>query len=220
MARTARAAHSVGFTGTDMAYAELYEVTCKTEEDCVEPCADRGGEPEMCEASQCLPNPDMSSDCLPPPVWSNLGAIRFTSDLTVDAVQLVVVDTAYSDALIAEELALALEVPESASIEGITVEVRKASGGYVVDDSVRIVKGGMIGSAERASTTEWGQDFAWVTYGGPDDLWGETWTPADVNADDFGVALSALYTRTAGNTRAWAYVDQVRVTVHYSLACD
>src|SRR5690606_25279014 len=143
-----------------------------------------------------------------------------TSDLTVDAVQLVVVDTAYSDALIAEELALALEVPESASIEGITVEVRKASGGYVVDDSVRIVKGGMIGSAERASTTEWGQDFAWLSYGGPDDLWGETWTPADVNAEDFGVALCALYTRTAGNTRAWAYVDQVRVTVHYSLACD
>jgi hypothetical protein len=31
------------------------------------------------------------------------------------------------------------------------------------------------------------------------DLWAETWTAADLNADDFGVALSVFYTKSVGN---------------------
>jgi hypothetical protein len=57
-----------------------------------------------------------------------------------------------------------------------------------------------------------------AVYGGPEDLWGETWTPADLNSEDFGVALNAIYTDTAGNGRA--YVDIVYVTVNYATSCE
>ena len=57
-----------------------------------------------------------------------------------------------------------------------------------------------------------------VTYGGADDLWGEHWTPEAVNASDFGLAFSVAYTGAAGNTRA--YVDTVRVKVHYEVTCE
>lgn len=181
----------------------------------MEPCLSRGSEQEMCAASECLPNPDMSMDCLPPPVWSNLSGIRASSDVQADATQLVVVATPYNDPVIADEFKL--EIPESAAIHGITVEVRRSSGGYVTDDSVRIVNGGTIGGAERAENVEWEQDFTWATYGGPDDSWGQAWTADEVNADDFGVAISTFYTRSVGNTRA--YIDQVRVTIHYGIEC-
>ena len=111
-----------------------------------------------------------------------------------------------------------LEVPSAARIDGIIVEIRRSGDEFVADDSVRIVKEGHIGAAERASTAVWTQGFSWASYGGPEDLWGEDWTPDDLNADDFGVALSVLYANTVGNTRA--YVDQVRLSVHYTLQCE
>src|SRR5690606_4970814 len=99
-------------------------------------------------------------------------------------------------------------------IQGITVTIRRAGGNddSAVDGAVRLIKGGVIGAADRSSPTPWtGPEYVDVDYGGEDDLWGETWTPADVNAADFGVALSTLYTQSAGNGRA--YVDIIYVTV-------
>jgi hypothetical protein len=153
--------------------------------------------------------------CLPPPIWTNLESIQYEATSLTDAIQQVVVATPYQDLLLVDQFAL--EVPPTATIEGITVEVRRASTGSIGDASVRIVKGGTVGTSERAGSGEWGGEFEWVTYGGPSDLWGETWTPADLVAADFGVALSALYMNTVGNSRA--YVDQVRVTVHYRVVC-
>jgi hypothetical protein len=132
-----------------------------------------------------------------------------------DAVQLIAVSTPYRDRLLTKQFKL--EVPPSAVILGITVEIRKAGEDPVSDDSVRIIKGGVVGDAERASSDKWSQALSWSTYGGPQDLWGETWTAADLNSDEFGVATSVLYGRTVGNARA--YVDEVRATVHYSISC-
>ena len=57
------------------------------------------------------------------------------------------------------------------------------------------------------------------TYGGPSDLWGSTWTPAEINAGGFGVAFAATYTGATGSEAA--RVDAIRVTVHYAgLACN
>jgi len=49
-------------------------------------------------------------------------------------------------------------------------------------------------------------------------MWGEEWTAADLNNDSFGVAISTAYSKNVGKTLA--YVDQVRVSVAYQLACD
>jgi hypothetical protein len=87
------------------------------------------------------------------------------------------------------------------------------------DGAVRLIKGGVTGEADRSLPTPWtGPEYANVDYGGPTDLWNETWTPADLNSADFGVALSAIYTDTAGNGRA--YVDIVYVTVNYRAPCE
>jgi hypothetical protein len=112
-------------------------------------------------------------------------------------------------------------VPSFATIQGIKVEwLRSALSGpssNLVDDAVRLVKGGTILATDRASATEWPTTAAYATYGGPTDLWGTTWTPADVNSADFGAALAVKYTSIAGNN--WPYVDHARVTVYFSATC-
>jgi len=112
---------------------------------------------------------------------------------------------------------LGFSIPSGATIDGIEVEVRRRSGaGSVRDAEVRLADGAALSTADRARSTAWPTSFAYATYGGATDTWGETWTPADVNASTFGVAISAMHT---GGSPDDAYVDHVRVTVHYGFTC-
>lgn len=108
-------------------------------------------------------------------------------------------------------------IPSGATIKGIVVEIERAKqfSGVVVDSNVRIVKGGAIGSTNKASGTSWpvlGSE-AYATYGSSSDLWGETWTDTDINATDFGAVIAAVASGTAT-----ANIDHVRITVHYTAA--
>jgi cysteine-rich repeat protein len=106
----------------------------------------------------------------------------------------------------------AFALPGAATVNGITVAIeRHSAAGLIHDARVRIVKGGVIGATDRALGGNWPTSDAIATYGGASDLWGETWTPADVNGAGFGVALSV-----ADNVDA-AGVDQITVTISYSL---
>lgn len=213
--RTARRARSVGFGGDVGGYDELSQLSCETPGECALACLDKGGEQTLCDAAECSAF-GVESQCSLPPIWRYTESIAFESDNLEEATVLVTVFSDYHDTLVADQFEL--EVPEAAEIRGLTMEIRKAGDdSSVTDDSVRIVKGGQIGNTERYSPQLWPTNLSWVSYGGPDDLWGEEWTPAELNADDFGIALSAAYTSTAGNARA--YVDQVRVTVHYTIGC-
>ena len=109
-------------------------------------------------------------------------------------------------------------IPDGSTIDGVVVEIEKsASYTGVVDNRVRIVKGGVVGATDKAAVGIWdtlSASEAYTTYGGASDKWGETWTAADINASDFGVAISARnnhpkFPRTA-------YVDHVRITVYYT----
>lgn len=95
-----------------------------------------------------------------------------------------------------------LEVPAAATSLGIEEEICRAGDDGVAADSVRIVKGGRVVKSERYPL--WSQDLTSISYGGPDDLWGEEWTPDDLHAADFGLASSMAYTPAAGNTRAYS----------------
>lgn len=213
--KTARLAKSAGFTGTPEAYTALYEVACGSVADCSQACVASGGTGEMCDASECLPSGTTGMTCLPPPVWSNLQGIQAESSLTDDAVQIVAVETPYRDQLLTSQFGLG--VPADAVIRGIQVSIRHAGDESIADDSVKLTKAGRAVGAERAAAEAWSSEkLTWVDYGGPDDLWGEAWAPADLNADGFGVAQTVIYGKTVGNSRA--YVDQVRVTVHYSVS--
>lgn len=104
-------------------------------------------------------------------------------------------------------------IPSGATIDGIVVEIEKSgsSASAVSDNRVRIVKGGTIGTTDKAAAGFWPTTDAYTTYGTSSDLWGESWTDTDINASGFGVAISA--TATGG---AQSQIDHVRITVYYT----
>jgi hypothetical protein len=205
----------MGFAASDDSYLALFDVACDDATSCVTACAKAGGVGEMCDASECLPASQGGNACVPPPVWGSLESIQTEDASVLDMTQIVLADTGYADVLVVDDFGL--DVPDGAAIRGITVEVRRAGDASVVDDSVRLVKAGKVVGAEHGRPDAWGDEPAWVSYGAEDDLWSEGWTPAELNAADFGVAVSLQYTEDAGNTRA--YIDEVRITVAYS-SCD
>lgn len=106
-------------------------------------------------------------------------------------------------------------IPAGATILGIKPEMeRRASNGAVDDNSLKIVKGGVISGTDHASADEWfnGAGDEKVSAGGATDLWGLAWTLADINASTFGLALSA-HNGASGSREA--EVDHIPITVYY-----
>jgi hypothetical protein len=109
-------------------------------------------------------------------------------------------------------------IPADATINGITVRVdRYRQVGLVSDASLRLFRGGgAVGDDKAALGTSWPWlGYAVATYGGAADLWGEAWTPGDINGADFGVGLSA-YVRGNKGATGTAYVDVISVEVTYT----
>lgn len=105
-------------------------------------------------------------------------------------------------------------IPGEATIDGIKVEIEKKSNIYGIEDySVKIVKGGTESGTDKGLPALWETTDTYVTYGGSTDKWGLTWTPANINATNFGVSISAL---NAGESLITAYVDHIRITVYYT----
>lgn len=97
-------------------------------------------------------------------------------------------------------------------IDGITVLWRVRNNvNTMVDNAVRIVKGGVIGSTDKSSGTAWSGSLTDRTYGGVSDLWGETWTYSDINDSGFGAALSCV--NSAGDSQG--DIDYVSITVEH-----
>lgn len=81
------------------------------------------------------------------------------------------------------------------------------------DQYVRITKAdGTIGTQNKAlsSSNIWPTSYANATYGGPTDLWGETWTPAQINDTDFGAVVSVFSDAGVG----FGNVDSMTLTVY------
>ena len=111
-------------------------------------------------------------------------------------------------------------VPTGATINGILVEIeRYCDSGEVCEDvDVCLTKDG---SARVGDDKSAGADFnagsvTTVSFGGAADLWGTTWTAAEVNASTFGV----LYKMGAVNDNADGYVDFIRVTITYTVVAQ
>lgn len=75
--------------------------------------------------------------------------------------------------------------------------------------TVTLLKPDLELSDNRATATLWPASDTYVSYGGPADLWGRTWTPEEINDSNFGVAISAQFAGTAS-------VDHIRITVTYT----
>ena len=108
-------------------------------------------------------------------------------------------------------------LPPTAVILGIKVDIRKEAGvGNAFDNGVFLVKGGVIGGTDHSMVGLWPGSYSAVSYGGTSDLWGLTWTAADINSANFGVVISA-HDSVSG---ALAQVDSFAITVSYGLCGD
>src|SRR6185369_1594679 len=111
-------------------------------------------------------------------------------------------------------------IPAGATITGIAVTISKRVTGATLetvrDSRVRIVKpSGAIGTTDRSSPALWpNTNFAYSIYGGQNDLWGETWVPADFADADVGAVISAV-TNDPGGESATLEVDYMFLTVYY-----
>jgi MBG domain (YGX type)/Bacterial Ig-like domain (group 3) len=111
-------------------------------------------------------------------------------------------------------------IPPEATIAGIEVQINRRSDSRnpnVIDTEVRLVKGGQIVGDNRALPNSWPTTLTVATYGGPTDLWGLTWLPADINSIDFGVVLAA-HRDNNGNNQRQALVDSMQITVYYEIS--
>ena len=87
------------------------------------------------------------------------------------------------------------------------------------DSEVKLVKGGVIQATNKAVTgTDWPTaGLGIASYGGAADLWGGSWTTADIKASNFGVVLAAINPNTTHNRDRDATVDYIRVTITYTV---
>lgn len=107
-------------------------------------------------------------------------------------------------------------IPATATIDGIVVDIeRRCGAGSASDNRVQLRKtaaGGPIGTNKADTALAWPASLTVKTYGGAADSWGASWTPAEVNATEFGVVISVQ----ADSANTDVQMDVVKVTVHYT----
>jgi len=108
-------------------------------------------------------------------------------------------------------------IPIGATIDGISVYIERQCNraSAVQDNSVQIIKAGSRVGANKRKATFWETTDTSTLYGGSTDKWGQTWTPAQINASNFGVATSAINSWLDVNT-TYARVDHIYIIVHYT----
>jgi hypothetical protein len=105
-----------------------------------------------------------------------------------------------------------ISIPQSAIVTGILVEIERSDPNQQTSDySVRIIRKGVLGAAERSTGQAYPAADAFQSYGGSTDTWGETWSYKEIGSASFGVAIAAQRTATGGSTLG--QIDNVRVTV-------
>ena len=105
-------------------------------------------------------------------------------------------------------------IPTGATILGITLEVNASAfvNGIEAYNTV-VLEGGGGASANRAAGVL-SNTLTTATFGGPSDLWGTTWTPAQINAGGF--VANVTFRSTAGGPGTIS-VDFFRITVTYAV---
>ncbi len=149
--------------------------------------------------------------------WTNPNRVVASDDSKANASSTANVTTHYLKAT-----NFGFTVPAGATINGVTVEIERmttnnTAARKTIDNIVKLVKGGVISGTDKADTvSKWPITDAYATYGGAADLWGLTLAYTDVNAADFGVAISA--NTTSDGAAVNARIDHIRITIDYTAA--
>jgi hypothetical protein len=118
---------------------------------------------------------------------------------------------------------LGFAIPVGATIVGISASIQRKSekvslGSAGIRESVvSIMKAGVLGEnkAKAGEPGKWSEIETLVTYGGQEELWGTTWTPAQINEEGFGFAVKV---ENWGSTKYQAFANGLVVTVYYLTA--
>ncbi len=106
-------------------------------------------------------------------------------------------------------------LPAGATVLGVVVNVKRhTSRSTVRDAAMRMIKGGVIGATDRSTATNYNTTDVTEAHGTSSDLWGSTWTAADINATNFGAAFAAMNINT--NRNIGVSVDHMPISVFYS----
>ena len=108
-------------------------------------------------------------------------------------------------------------IPANAVIEGIVLEVEGYSRRTFDDAYVHLVKADAIQTSTNyaAGNSLRNNNDLTLTYGGLNDLWGGTWTAADINSATFGAAFAAQ--RGPYNTTDTVFIDHMPISVYYTI---
>jgi hypothetical protein len=106
-------------------------------------------------------------------------------------------------------------IPTGATITGIQVTIMRqsSSSNSLTDNVVQLLKSGNRVGSDYSSSTSWPTSMTAASYGGSSDLWNTSWTVADINSSNFGVALSVSNGASSPRT---ASVDYIQITVYYT----
>lgn len=106
-------------------------------------------------------------------------------------------------------------IPTTASINGITVSIKKHAGasGHIIDNTIRLLIAGVQSGENKASAASWATSDVVIKYGASNNKWTLTGlTASQINSPSFGVSIQVLNGASSGA----AFIDQVTITVSYN----
>lgn len=152
--------------------------------------------------------------------WSNLvNAISSNNSYASCGTLLGILGSAKTNYIQAWNLGFA--IPSTATVCGIEVRIERHAAGLLIGSSVKdqnlfLMKAGAPVGTNHASSSNWADYDAVAVYGGNSDLWGTSWTPAQINATNFCAQLSAQMNAGLASLFLTANVDAISVTVYYT----
>jgi len=127
--------------------------------------------------------------------------------------------SSYSDGLAGEikYTGFGFAIPTGATIKGVVVKLKRyaADPTNTYDYQIKLVKAGSVVGNNKSNYVNWPGSWTEGIYGGQADLWGTTWTPAEVNASDFGMDFGYTWTNLGFNDPN-IYVNYVKIIVYYT----
>jgi hypothetical protein len=113
------------------------------------------------------------------------------------------------------------DIPYGSVILGVKVSVERRSSAdtlgysFTRDNNLRLIKNGTVGGTNKAIYTLWPITDVVADYGTPSDLWGQSWSYADINSANFGVYLITDSYSTVESGQTVTRVDHIQVTIYY-----
>lgn len=144
-------------------------------------------------------------------VWTNPGNIGANDGNLATAV--FPAGAATSEDLIGSNFNFS--IPSTAIIDGILLEINYqdiTGAGTVSERVIQLLKGGTLTGVNRSTSATIPPAATTVSFGGSSDLWGATWTPADINGTGFSAVFIAI---SPGGAIDAIGVDFFRITIFF-----